>query len=234
MKITKKIMMAALITSFLSGSVYAAYDPNDQSATKVMDLKDIGFASARKLSITRPGIDAILDPRFDPDQGCNENAKNTKAFLSGVVHGTIDRFAGADEPSKRAAFLTALDHVLATTNPLELDIWVARFNPATPIAGTDVVRDAVEIFLAAINPVPVMHGTVSVSASEVANERAHSPVMHGTVSVSASEAEVANEMIHSRLHSMPISLEDVSAQLQVMRGEMTELKTLILQLLARR
>lgn len=163
--------------------------------------------------ITRPGIDAILDPRFDPDQGCNENAKNTKAFLSGVVHGTIDRFAGADEPSKRAAFLTALDHVLATTNPLELDIWVARFNPATPIAGNDVVRDAVEIFLAAINPVPVMHGTVSVSASE---------------------AEVANEMIHSRLHSMPISLEDVSAQLQVMRGEMTELKTLILQLLARR
>jgi len=213
MKITKKIMMAALITSFLSGSVYAAYDPHNQSATKVMDLKDIGFASTTKLLITRPGIDAILDPRFDPDQGCNENAKNTKAFLSGVVHGTIDRFAGADEPSKRAAFLTALDHVLATTNPLELDIWVARFNPATPIAGTDVVRDAVEIFLAAINPVPVMHGTVSVSASE---------------------AEVANEMIHSRLHSMPISLEDVSAQLQVMRGEMTELKTLILQLLARR
>jgi|GEM_PF-3216568 len=213
MKITKKIMMAALITSFLSGSVYAAYDPHNQSATKVMNLKDIGFASTTKLLITRPGIDAILDPRFDPDQGCNENAKNTKAFLSGVVHGTIDRFAGADEPSKRAAFLTALDHVLATTNPLELDIWVARFNPATPIAGTDVVRDAVEIFLAAINPVPVMHGTVSVSASE---------------------AEVANEMIHSRLHSMPISLEDVSAQLQVMRGEMTELKTLILQLLARR
>ena len=205
--------MAALITSFLSGSVYAAYDPHNQSATKVMNLKDIGFASTTKLLITRPGIDAILDPRFDPDQGCNENAKNTKAFLSGVVHGTIDRFAGADEPSKRAAFLTALDHVLATTNPLELDIWVARFNPATPIAGTDVVRDAVEIFLAAINPVPVMHGTVSVSASE---------------------AEVANEMIHSRLHSMPISLEDVSAQLQVMRGEMTELKTLILQLLARR
>jgi len=213
MKITKKIMMAALITSFLSGSVYAAYDPHNQSATKVMNLKDIGFASTTKLLITRPGIDAILDPRFDPDQGCNENAKNTKAFLSGVVHGTIDRFAGADEPSKRAAFLTALDHVLATTNPLELDIWVARFNPATPIAGNDVVRDAVEIFLAAINPVPVMHGTVSVSASE---------------------AEVANEMIHSRLHSMPISLEDVSAQLQVMRGEMTELKTLILQLLARR
>jgi len=213
MKITKKIMMAALITSFLSGSVYAAYDPHNQSATKVMNLKDIGFASTTKLLITRPGIDAILDPRFDPDQGCNENAKNTKAFLSGVVHGTIDRFAGADEPSKRAAFLTALDHVLATTNPLELDIWVARFNPATPIAGTDVVRDAVEIFLAAINPVPVMHGTVSVSASE---------------------AEVANEMIHSRLHSMPISLEDVSAQLQVMRGEMTELKALILQLLARR
>ena len=178
-----------------------------------MDLKDIGFASTTKLLITRPGIDAILDPSFDPDQGCNENAKNTKAFLSGVVHGTIDRFAGADEPSKRAAFLTALDHVLATTNPLELDIWVARFNPATPITGTDVVRDAVEIFLAAINPVPVMHGTVSVSASE---------------------AEVANEMIHSRLHSMPISLEDVSAQLQVMRGEMTELKALILQLLARR
>jgi len=213
MKITKKIMMAALITSFLSGSVYAAYDPHNQSATKVMNLKDIGFASTTKLLITRPGIDAILDPRFDPDQGCNENAKNTKAFLSGVVHGTIDRFAGADEPSKRAAFLTALDHVLATTNPLELDIWVARFNPATPIAGNDVVRDAVEIFLAAINPVPVMHGTVSVSASE---------------------AEVANEMIHSRLHSMPISLEDVSAQLQVMRGEMTELKALILQLLARR
>ena len=213
MKITKKIMMAALITSFLSGSVYAAYDPNDQSATTFVDLRDIGLVSRNKLSITRPGIDAILDPSFDPHQGCNENAKNTKAFLSGVVHGTIDRFAGADEPSKRAAFLTALDHVLATTNPLELDIWVARFNPATPIAGTDVVRDAVEIFLAAINPVPVMHGTVSVSASE---------------------AEVANEMIHSRLHSMPISLEDVSAQLQVMRGEMTELKTLILQLLARR
>ncbi|NBT85376.1 MAG: hypothetical protein EBT45_02585, partial [Alphaproteobacteria bacterium] len=155
MKITKKIMMAALITSFLSGSVYAAYDPNDQSATTFVDLRDIGLVSRNKLSIIRPGIDAILDPRFDPDQGCNENAKNTKAFLSGVVHGTIDRFAGADEPSKRAAFLTALDHVLATTNPLELDIWVARFNPATPIAGTDVVRDAVEIFLAAINPVPV-------------------------------------------------------------------------------
>jgi len=48
-KITKKIMMAALITSFLSGSVYAAYDPHNQSATKVMNLKDIGFASTTKL-----------------------------------------------------------------------------------------------------------------------------------------------------------------------------------------
>ena len=143
--------MAALITSFLSGSVYAAYDPHNQEGTAVADLNDIGLESPRKLSITRAGIDAILDPRFDPTKGRNEYAQNAKAFLSGVVHGIIDRFDGADEPSKREAFLYALDLALAKESPLDLDITAAGFNPATQLADTDIVKDAVDIFFAVID-----------------------------------------------------------------------------------
>ena len=152
MKITQKIMMAALITSFLSGSVYAAYDPHNQEGTAVADLNDIGLERPSKLSITRAGIDAILDPRFDPTKGRNEYAQNAKAFLSGVVHGIIDKFDGADEPSKRAAFFAALDETLTKIGgPLDLDITAAGFNPAIQLADTDTVKDAVDIFFAAID-----------------------------------------------------------------------------------
>jgi len=153
MKLLKSFMAVALITTALTGSTYAVYDPANQATTSVADLKDIGLASAKKLSITRAGVDAILDARFDATQGANDPAKNAKALLSGVVHGTIDEFAGADEPTKRAAFLAALDKVLGAASPLELDITVAGFNPGTPIAGTDTVKEAVEIFFNAINPV---------------------------------------------------------------------------------
>lgn len=153
MKLLKSFMAVALITTALTGSTYAVYDPANQATTSVADLKDIGLASAKKLSITRAGIDAILDARFDPAQGANNPAKNAKALLSGVVHGTIDEFVGGDEPTKRAAFLAALDEALKKGTPLELDITVAGFNPGTPIAGTDVVKDAVDVFFGAINPV---------------------------------------------------------------------------------
>ncbi len=153
MKLLKSFMAVALITTALTGSTYAVYDPANQATTSVADLKDIGLASAKKLSITRAGIDAILDVRFDATHGANANAINAKAFLSGVVHGSIDEFAGGDEPTKRAAFLAALDEALKKGSPLELDITAAGFNPATPIAGTDAVKDAVEIFFNAIKPV---------------------------------------------------------------------------------
>jgi len=155
MKLLKSFMAVALITTALTGSTYAVYDPANQATTSVADLKDIGLVNAKKLSITRAGVDAILDARFDATQGANDPAKNAKALLSGVVHGTIDEFAGADEPTKRAAFLAALDKVLGTASPLELDITAAGFNPGTPIAGTDTVKEAVEIFFNAIKPVVV-------------------------------------------------------------------------------
>ncbi|NBT86095.1 MAG: hypothetical protein EBT45_06325 [Alphaproteobacteria bacterium] len=105
-KIIQKIMMATLITSALAGSVYAVYDPDRQDETRVGDLPDIGLVR-HKLSITRSGIDAVLDDRFDPARGYNEAAKNAKAFLHGIVHGTIDRFDGPDVATKKDAFLAA-------------------------------------------------------------------------------------------------------------------------------
>jgi hypothetical protein len=152
MKLLKSFMAAALITTALTGATYAAYDPANQAATAVGDLKDIGLAGPKKLLVTRAGIDAILDARFDDTQGANANAINAKAFLSGVVHGTINEFAGGDEPTKRVAFLAALDEALKKGSPLDLDITAAGFNPGTAIAATDAVKDAVEIFFGAIAP----------------------------------------------------------------------------------
>jgi len=153
MKLLKGFMAVAMITTALTGATYAAYDAGNQAGTTVGDLKDVGLATPKKLSITRVGIDAVLDARFNATEGHNENAKNAKAFLHGVVVGTVDRFAGGDEPTKRAAFLAALDKALATASPIELDITAAGFNPGTPITGTEAVKEAVDIFFAAISPV---------------------------------------------------------------------------------
>jgi len=153
MKLLKGFMAVAMITTALTGATYAAYDAGNQAGTTVGDLKDVGLATPKKLSITRVGIDAVLDARFNATEGHNENAKNAKAFLHGVVVGTVDRFAGGDEPTKRAAFLAALDKALATASPIELDITAAGFNPGTPITGTEAVKEAVDIFFAAIKPV---------------------------------------------------------------------------------
>jgi hypothetical protein len=126
--------------------------PDRQDETRVGDLQDIGLARC-KLSIIRAGTDAVLDDRFDPAQGFNNSAKNAKAFLHGVVHGTMNRFAGVDELSKKTAFLAALNVALnAHAEPLELDIKTCGFNPSLTVRGNQIT-EASDIFFAAIAPI---------------------------------------------------------------------------------
>jgi len=156
MKLLKGFMAVALITTALTGSTYAAYVAANQAANTVKDLADVGYTSNKKLTITRAAIDLIFDAgnRLDAGVGSSDAAKNAKAFLKGIVDGTVDKFAGASEADKHAAFLVALDAALAKTSPIELDLSTAGFNAAAaPVA--DKIAVGVDAFYAAISPAPV-------------------------------------------------------------------------------
>jgi len=155
MKLLKGFMAVALIATALTGSSFAAYDPANQAASTVADLADIGYASKERLSLTRAAVNHIFDATnpFNPAEGSTNGVKNAKAFMLGVIQGTVDRFAGADEPTKRLAFLAALDKVLTTRNPLEIDLTTVGFNPGKA-ADAAKITSAVDLVFAELNPAP--------------------------------------------------------------------------------
>jgi len=158
MKLLKSFAAVAMITTALTGTSYAVYNAADQANNQMADLKDVGYAGPKKLSLTRAGVEAVyadVNP-LDPTLGAADPVKNAKAFLKGILDGTIAKFDGADAPTKKGAFLTALDAAIvkAGTPALEVDVNTTGFNPGVAPAA-DKITLGVDALYEAVKPVAV-------------------------------------------------------------------------------
>lgn len=141
MKLNKTLIVAALLSVSLSGSVCSMDLLDNQESQGVPELKGYGFMNNKTLSLSEESVALVLDPRFEPTKAARPTAVNAKLFLRTSVERVIELYEDL------TSFYAALQAV-AGTDPLQVDVTTAGFNVANPPTD-EMIRKAVsEIFSA--------------------------------------------------------------------------------------
>ena len=141
MKLNKTLIVAALLSVSLSGSVCSRDLLDNQESQVVADLKVYGFMNNKTLSLSEESVALVLDPRFDPNRAARPAAAHAKLFLKGSIGKVIKLY---QDLSSFYAVLQAG----AGTDPLQVDVTTAGFNVANPPNDEMIEEAMTEIFKA--------------------------------------------------------------------------------------